>query len=195
MKILFLYNNDCALELLNSIKDLGHETVAYSERLTVDFIKEGGFDLAVSYTYRYILTEELINALNGNVVNIHNAYLPYNRGADPNLWSLVEGTPRGVTLHYISVGLDKGDIIAQRLVTEGDGKTLKSSYDNLDKNAKELFLEAFKDYDKWNELRHAPSGSGTYHSLKDGTEIKSVITSYDMKIADFLKALKDRKIV
>ncbi len=195
MKILFLYNNDCALELLNSIKDLGHETVAYSERLTVDFIKEGKFDLAVSYTYRYILTEELINALNGNVVNIHNAYLPYNRGADPNLWSLVEGTPRGVTLHYISAGLDKGDIIAQRLVTEGDGKTLKSSYDNLDKNAKEMFLEAFKDYDKWNELRHAPSGSGTYHSLKDGEKIKSVITSYDMKIADFLKALKDRKIV
>ncbi len=195
MKILFLYNNDCALELLNSIKDLGHETVAYSERLTVDFIKEGGFDLAVSYTYRYILTEELINAFNGNVVNIHNAYLPYNRGADPNLWSLVEGTPRGVTLHYISAGLDKGDIIAQRLVTEGDGKTLKSSYDNLDKNAKEMFLEAFKDYDKWNELRHAPSGCGTYHSLKDGALIKSVITSYDMKIADFLKALKDRKIV
>ena len=190
MKILFLYNNDCALELLNSIKDLGHETVAYSERLTVDFIKEGGFDLAVSYTYRYILTDELINALNGNVVNIHNAYLPYNRGADPNLWSLVEGTPRGVTLHYISAGLDKGDIIAQRLVTEGDGKTLKSSYDNLDKNAKEMFLEAFKDYDKWNELRHAPSGSGTYPSLKDGEKIKSVITSYDMKISDFLEALK-----
>lgn len=190
MKILFLYNNDCALELLNSIKDLGHETVAYSERLTVDFIKEGKFDLAVSYTYRYILTDELINALNGNVVNIHNAYLPYNRGADPNLWSFVEGTPRGVTLHYISAGLDKGDIIAQRLVTEGDGKTLKSSYDNLDKNAKELFLEAFKDYDKWNELRHAPSGSGTYHSLKDGEKIKRVITSYDMKISDFLEALK-----
>ena len=190
MKILFLYNNDCALELLNSIKDLWHETVAYSERLTVDFIKEGGFDLAVSYTYRYILTEELIKALNCNVVNIHNAYLPYNRGADPNLWSLVEGTPRGVTLHYISAGLDKGDIIAQRLVTEGDGETLKSSYDNLDKNAREMFLEAFKDYDKWNELRHAPSGSGTYHSLKDGEKIKSVITSYDMKISDFLEALK-----
>ena len=76
---------------------------------------------------------------------------------------------------------------------EKDKLKLKSS--NLDKNAKEMFLEAFKDYDKWNELRHAPSGSGTYHSLKDGALIKSVITSYDMKIADFLKALKDRKIV
>ena len=190
MKILFLYNNDCATELLESIKALGHEVIPYGDRLTVDFIKTGKFDLAVSYTYRYILTEELIDALNGNVVNIHNAYLPYNRGADPNLWSLVEGTPRGVTLHYISTGLDKGDIIAQRLVTEGDGETLKSSYDNLDMNAKEMFLEAFKDYDKWNELRHAPSGSGTYHSLKDGARMKSMITSYDMKISDFLEALK-----
>ena len=190
MKILFLYNNDCAKELLKSIEALGHEVVPYSEKLAVDRIKAGKFDLAVSYTYRYILTEDLIDALGGNVVNIHNAYLPYNRGADPNLWSIVEGTPRGVTLHYISAGLDKGDIIAQRLVTEGDGETLKSSYDNLDKNAKEMFLEAFKDYDKWGELRHAPCGSGTYHSLKDGERIKSVITSYDMKITDFLKALK-----
>ncbi len=190
MKILFLFNNDCAKVLLKNIEELGHEVIPYGERLTVDFIKEGKFDLAVSYTYRYILTDELIDALKGNVVNIHNAYLPYNRGADPNLWSLVEGTPRGVTLHYISVGLDKGDIIAQRLVTEGDGETLKSSYDNLDKNAREMFLEAFKDYDKWNEYRHAPSGSGTYHSLKDGEKIKSVITSYDMKISDFLEALK-----
>jgi methionyl-tRNA formyltransferase len=190
MKILFLFNNDCAKALLKSIEELGHEVIPYGERLTVDFIKAGKFDLAVSYTYRYILTDELIAALKGNVVNIHNAYLPYNRGADPNLWSLVEGTPRGVTLHYISPGLDKGDIIAQRLVTEGDGESLKSSYDNLDKNAREMFLEAFKDYDKWNELRRAPRGSGTYHSLKDGEKIKSVITSYDMKISDFLEALK-----
>ncbi len=190
MKILFLYNNDCAVELGESIKAMGHEVVPFKERLTPEFALSGKFDLAVSYTYRYILTDELIDALGGNVVNIHNAYLPYNRGADPNLWSIVEGTPRGVTLHYISAGLDKGDIIAQRLVTEGDGDTLKSSYDNLDRNAKEMFMEALAQYDKWDELRHPQEGKGTYHSLKDGERIKSVITSYDMKIKDFLDALR-----
>ncbi|MCQ2519448.1 MAG: hypothetical protein MJ107_02835 [Lachnospiraceae bacterium] len=173
------------------IKKKGHEVVFCSEKLTVEYIKSEAFDLAVSYTYRYILTGELIEALGGNVVNIHNSYLPYNRGADPNIWSIVEGTPRGVTLHYMNEGLDKGEIIAQRIVTEGDGETLKSSYDNLDRNAKELFIEALDYYDEWQDIKFAPIGKGTYHSVKDGESIKERITSYDMKIKDFIEAIKD----
>lgn len=189
MKILCLYNNDCALELFEMIKKKGHEVVLCSEKLTVEYIKSNAFDLALSYTYRYILTGELIEAFGGNVVNIHNSFLPYNRGADPNIWSIVEGTPRGVTLHYMNEGLDKGEIIAQRLVTEGDGETLKSSYDNLDRNAKELFMEALDYYDEWKDIKFAPIGKGTYHSVKDGASIKEIITSYDMTIKDFKKAL------
>ena len=185
MKILCLYNNECALPLFESLAELGHETVLCSERLTVDFIREGGFDLAVSYTYRYILTGELIGALKGNAVNLHNSYLPFNRGADPNLWSLRDKTPRGVTLHYMDEGLDKGFIIAQRLVTKGDGETLKSSYDNLDRNAKEMFLEAFKYYEYWPEMKKCPEGKGSYHSVKDGAAMKEKISSYDMTIKDF----------
>lgn len=189
MRILCLYNNDCAIELFEMLKAAGHETVLCSDRLTVDFIKEGNFDLGLSYTYRYILTKDLIDAFNGNVVNIHNAYLPFNRGADPNIWSFVEGTPRGVTLHYISEGLDKGYIIKRVLVTEGDGETLKSSYENLDRKAKEMFLDAIKDFDKWQEMKFLPEEKGTYHSVKDGAAIKEKITSYDMKVKDFLEAL------
>lgn len=191
MKILCLYNNDCALELFEMIKARGHETVLVTERLTVEDIEKGGFDLAVSYTYRYILPGEIIRALKGNIVNIHNSYLPYNRGADPNLWSFVENTPRGVTLHYMDEGLDKGYIIMQRLVTGGDGETLKSSYDNLDKNAREMFMEALDRYDEWQSLKFIPEGKGSYHSVKDGASMKEKITSYDMKISDFIKAINE----
>lgn len=185
MKILCLYNNDCALELFKEIEKLGHETVLCSERLTTEYIVSGEFDLALSYTYRYILTEELIDAMKGNVVNIHNSFLPFNRGADPNLWSLRDNTPRGVTLHYIDAGLDKGFIIAQRLVTEGDGDTLKTAYDNLDKNARELFLQAFKYYEYWSQMAKKPEGKGNYHAVKDAVAMKEMIPSYDMKIEDF----------
>lgn len=191
MKILCLYNNDCALELFDMVKAKGHETVLWSDRLTVDDIEKGNYDLAVSYTYRYILPGEIIRALKGNIVNIHNSYLPYNRGADPNLWSIAEKTPRGVTLHYMDEGLDKGFIIMQRLVTEGDGETLKSSYDNLDRNAKEMFMEALDCYDQWPEMKFVPEGRGSYHSVKDGKAMKEKIDSYDMKITDFLKALNE----
>ena len=113
MKILCLYNNECALPLFDNIRKLGHETVLMTERLSLDYVKSENFDLAVSYTYRYIIPGDIIRALKGNIVNLHNSYLPYNRGADPNLWSFAEKTPRGVTLHYMDEGLDKGYIIVQ----------------------------------------------------------------------------------
>lgn len=187
MKILCLYNNDCALPLFEKLAEMGHETVLCSERLVVAEIEKANYDLAVSYTYRYILTGEMIAALKGNVVNLHNSYLPFNRGAAPNLWSLKEGTPRGVTLHYMDERLDKGYIIAQELVTEGDGDTLKSSYDNLDRRAQTLFLQAFKYYEHWQDMKKKPEGVGTYHSVKDGASMMEKIPSYDMKIEDFLR--------
>lgn len=187
MKILCLYNNECAKELFEWIKNQGHEIVLYTEKPDVEWCRQGKFDLTVSYTYRYILTDDEIRALNNNVVNLHNSFLPFNRGADPNIWSLLDDTPRGVTLHYINTGLDKGEIIAQKFVLKKDDDTFKSSYDALDMSAKELFKEAFYYYDYWNEMKKCPMGKGSYHSLKDGIQIKEKIKSYEMRISDYKK--------
>ena len=185
MKVLYLYNNECAYDLLLWLRDQGNDVVACQERLEEQWCRERAFDLTVCYTYRYILTDEILSALGNNVVNLHNSYLPWNRGADPNIWSIVDGTPRGVTLHYVNTGLDKGDIIAQALVGLEDTGTLKSSYDDLDRAAKQLFKEAFRHYGFWPEMRKRPLGIGSYHSVKDGAQIKSGIISYDMKVSDF----------
>lgn len=44
-----------------------------------------------------------------------NIYLTFNKGVDPNMWSIFEGTSRGVTLHHMDAELDKGLIIDYRL--------------------------------------------------------------------------------
>lgn len=191
MKILCLYNNECAVELFGWLKEQGHETVLWSDRLDAKWCKEQAFDLTVSYTYRYIISEKIINSLKDNVVNIHNSMLPWNRGADPNLWSIVENTPRGVTLHYINAGLDKGPIIAQEVVDDTDNETLKSSYNNLDIAAKAMFKKAFKYVDFWQSMKKTPVGNGSYHSVKDGEKIKSVIDTYDLSITEFRNRLKE----
>ncbi len=191
MKILCLYNNDCAIELFDWIEEQGHEIVLSSEELDVKWCEKYQFDLAVSYTYRYILSAQIIHALNNNVVNLHNSFLPFNRGADPNLWSIVEETPRGVTLHYIDDSLDKGFIIAQAFVNDTDEETFSSSYYNLDKAAKKLFMEAFNNYDFWPALKKKAIGYGSYHALKDGIKIKSHIKSYEIKIKELKKMLQN----
>lgn len=190
MKILGLYNNDCALELFRWLESEGHDLVLVTGTLDADWCKDRAFDLAVSYTYRFILKEDVIQALNDNVVNIHNSLLPFNRGADPNLWSIVERTPRGVSLHYMDAELDKGYIIAQRIVNDTDEETLASSYNNLDHAAKQLFQDAFRYYDFWPQLRKRVEGKGSYHALKDAVFIKSVIDSYDITISEFRERLK-----
>lgn len=194
MKILGLYNNECALELFQWIEEQGNTVILRMDQLDVEWCKEQKFDLAVSYTYRFILSQEMLTALGDNVVNLHNSYLPWNRGADPNLWSIVEKTPRGVTLHYMDNELDKGFVIAQEIVDDGDNETLSSSYNNLDKAAKKLFKKAFKYYDFWHSLKKQCIGVGSYHSLKDGEVIKSVIDTYEIDISEFRTCLEKQNI-
>ncbi len=191
MRILCLYGNECALELFEWIKEQGHDIILCTEKINLEWCKAQRFDLAVSYTYRHILTEAQLEILDHNAVNIHNSFLPWNRGADPNIWSIVDDTPRGVTLHYMYEDLDRGDIIVQELVEERPGETLRSSYEDLDKAAKRLFKTAFTYYKHWSEMKKYPLGMGTYHSLKEGERIKAMIDDYDMTVERFKEKVKE----
>lgn len=189
MKILCLYKNDCAIELFNWLERNGHTVVLWKEKLEESWCREQKFDLIVNYTYGFILTESVLKTLNYNAVNIYNSYLPWNRWADPNIWGILDDTPRGVTLHYMEPELDKGAIIAQKMVCDGEQGTLKSSYDNLDRAAKELFKETFKFYQYWTEMKKRSIFKGNYHSIKDGKVIYSVIDTYDLPVFELKKGL------
>lgn len=193
MKILCLYNNDCALELFDWIERQGNQVVLWKDRLEAGWCRQQDFALTVSYTYRYILTGEELAALKNNAVNIHNSFLPWNRGADPNLWSILDRTPRGVTLHYMEESLDKGEIIAQQLVNDGDEETLESSYRNLDRAAKQMFRDVFRYYPLWQSMRKIPKGKGSYHSVADGECVKALIKTYAITAREFLNKYEEMK--
>lgn len=191
MKILCLYGNDCALELFDWIEKKGHVIMHQKDRLDGFRLTEMHYDMIVSYTYPYIIKKEIIDAFGNNIVNIHTSFLPYNRGAYPNLFSIMDGTPRGVTLHYINAGIDEGDIIAQELVPLKPGATLKSSYDELDTAAKNVFMRAFEYYEYWDMLRKKPMGGGTVHKEAEFLKIKEKFGEWDwnMEVAEFLRVL------
>lgn len=187
MKILFLYNNDCALKLMGYLQNKGHEVIRFSEPLELDWVQKQCFELAISYTYRFIVKEDIIKALNDNIINLHTSFLPWNRGASPNLWSVIENTPRGVTLHYINKQLDKGKIIAQRLVPFEVGATLKTSYEQLDNEAFSLFVSAFAYYPYWRQMAYFPEFKGTYHNMAQTKEVMQTLPGWDVAIEDMKK--------
>ena len=63
-----------------------------------------------------LLKEELIGILPPNrIINMHLGLSPYYRGSGTNFWPLYEEKPQyvGVTIHFIDIGIDSGDIIVQ----------------------------------------------------------------------------------
>ncbi len=146
----------------------------------------GKFDIAVSYGYRYILRQCQLDEI-PIFVNMHIAYLPWNKGADPNLWSLISRTPSGVTIHHINSGVDTGDIIAQEKV-EFDMKegTLRTSYNNLKLAIEDLF------YRSWGAIKNGTAprivqdqNAGTLHRMKDKKSFFDRITpnGWDTKLS------------
>lgn len=96
-------------------------------------------DVGVSVLFGYILRPSFLDIFPEGAVNLHPAYLPYNRGAYPNVWSIVDGTPAGVTLHEIDEGVDTGDIWARRQVEVRLSDTGRSLYRRLEQAGLDLF--------------------------------------------------------
>ena len=129
-------------------------------------------DLAVSIFFDYILCQEFIDLFPQGVINLHPSYLPYNRGQYPNVWSIIEGTPAGVTLHHIDQGIDTGDIIAQRLTAIDPIDTGETLYRKLEQDSIELFKESWPLILSGN-LKPQPQqlGVGITHRSKDVDQI------------------------
>lgn len=100
-----------------------------------------GTDWVVSFGYRRIIPQDLLNRLPGRFINLHISYLPWNKGADPNFWSFFDDTPKGVTIHLIDAGIDTGAILAQRRMSFERSDTLATTYSKLRTEIVALFAE------------------------------------------------------
>ncbi len=101
----------------------------------------------VSYGYRHIISPDILWHMGTRAINLHCGYLPYNRGAHPNFWSWVEGTPKGVTIHAIDAGIDTGDILVQREVK----LSLTSDFDLTYRLLQLAMVDLFKE--NWDAIR------------------------------------------
>lgn len=119
-------------------------------------------NLGLSVFFGYILRSSVLGLFPAGVVNLHPSYLPFNRGAHPNVWSLVEGTPAGTSLHYVDEGVDTGDVIARRQVEVEPVDTGKTLYRKLEAACVDLFR------DTWPRLREGRV-EGTPQAVEEGT--------------------------
>ncbi len=149
-------------------------------------------DIVFSIFWNYILPPGFFRIPPDGCINFHCSYLPFNRGKNPNVWPIVEGTPAGVTLHYIDEGIDSGSIVAQREVVVDIVDTAKTLYNKLLLAFVDLFKEAWLDI-KAGRISAVQQNSdqGTFHWSKDFRKLDEIDLNrkYDpMELINLLRA-------
>lgn len=165
MKILLL---GCHYNKLGPfLESFGDKIVEWEPPISGDsaILKDIGF--IISYGYRHIIRKTVIDAFQEKIINLHISLLPYNRGADPNLWSFLEDSPKGVTIHFINEGVDTGDILLQVETSFPQDATLTTSYDILSETVEQLFKDHWQDI-RDGKIESIPqSNCGSVHRSMD----------------------------
>lgn len=177
-QVAFLGYDATQTALVDVIRQNGHEVELHQDPVN----DLSAYDAVISFGYRHILKPDTLATAKRPVINLHIAYLPYNRGAHPNFWSWIDGTPAGVTLHEIDPGIDTGPIVAQReMQIEPEGLTFRETYEMLYKEIEALFLDHCSDILD-NTYKATPqTQAGTYHRVAD---LPDWMNTWDMPITD-----------
>jgi len=159
------------------------------EKLTLQQVEQINPDLIVSFGYRHIIKKPVIERYKDKIINLHISYLPWNRGASPNVWSFAEKTPKGVSIHLVDEGIDTGDILFQRKVFLKKSHTLKQSHNILLKEVQKLFIEKWKIIESFNYSRTKQDPLvGSYHTKKETEEFlqKLQITDWNTEVGELI---------
>ena len=194
MKVLIL--SPYPQEIIKILEKNQDNYLIYNEKLKISFLKKNKIEFIISYGYKYLITKDIIDIFKGKIINLHISFLPFNRGYYPNLWSHLEGSPSGVTIHLINEQIDGGEILLQKKVEIDPKKhSFRSSYLILRKEI-EILLESNWKFLKLGEIPGKISiNKGSYKNKKDGDEILQLFDEgWDTKITKAIKIIKNYEL-
>lgn len=101
--------------------------------------------LILSVSNNFLFPAEVVEKNNLTIVNFHNALLPKFPGRNAPSWAIYEGEyETGVTWHYVTTGVDEGNIIIQKKCEIGLDTKAYELTEKLMNLAYEAFCECFQ---------------------------------------------------
>lgn len=99
-------------------------------------------DLIITCAYGQILPYDLLQIPRLGCINVHASLLPKYRGGAPIHRAIMNGaTETGVTIMYMSEGMDEGDIISQESIPIDYEDTASTLHDKLSILGRDLLLQ------------------------------------------------------
>ena len=189
--ILFLGYDRDRTQLISCLEEQGCKVDHTQEALNSPEAY-GEYDLMVSFGYRHIIKKSFIDGYQGDILNLHIAYLPWNRGAHPNFWAFADNTPHGVTIHLVDEGVDTGAILYQRYVNFDSEKTFSETNSRLILEIEKLFIDNLAEIMAQQYVPKPQRGSGSYHCVADlpefpggwNADVNDAIRWFDQRMAE-----------
>lgn len=99
-------------------------------------------DIIITCAYGQIIPKELLDYPKYGCINVHASLLPKLRGGAPIQRAIMNGYKKtGITIMYMDVKMDSGDMIAQEKIEILDTDNYKTLHDKLSKLGSELLIK------------------------------------------------------
>lgn len=148
----------CAL--LHNIK------VFQPEKIKDDFqeIIEVKPDIIITCAYGQMLPKEILDYPEYGCINVHASLLPKLRGGAPLHKAIIYGEKEtGITIMYMSEGMDEGDIISQEITPILESDNVGTIHDKLSVMGSGLLIKTLPSiFDRTNERIKQDNSKATY---------------------------------
>lgn len=130
----------------------------------VDYIRSMAPDIIIVAAFGQILPKELLDIPPYGCINVHASLLPKYRGAAPIQQAIINGDKHtGITIMYMDLKIDTGDILLQESLVIGDDETGGSLHDKLAILGAELLIKALKQIKEGTAVRIPQEDSEATH--------------------------------
>lgn len=199
-KTLILTDNDKALDLsVELIKLYGDIDIRQSPNGKLHNIPElnirnsvseilSNYSLVISIHCKQFFPPSLVN--NVRCLNVHPGYNPHNRGWFPQVFSIINGLPSGVTIHEMDEQLDHGPIIVQKKCVLNSWDTSTTAYNRIMSLERELMLEHFISIRNNSYDVTLPNNDGNINYFKDYKQLSVIGLDHVGTFREFLDRLR-----
>lgn len=150
-------------------------------------------DLHVSMSYDQILRETILGLPARGTLNCHAGALPFYRGRNPLTWAIINGEEEfGVTVHWVDLGIDTGDIVVQIKVPIRPHDTYATLLASAEDLCADALVKAIADVYEDKDQRIAQTTIdpvGTYCCRRREGDEEIDWTSETVRIERFIRAL------
>ncbi len=124
-------------------------------------------EMIVVAAYGKILPENVINYPKFGCINVHGSLLPKYRGAAPMQRAIIDGEDEtGITIMYMDVGLDTGDMLKKRAVKIEPDDDFENIHDKLADCGAKLLLEVIDEISSGTNTREKQDESLATYAKK-----------------------------